>query len=135
MDDCEFCRIVAGEAAAHRLYEDGAALAFLDTDPAAPGHTLVVPRAHHESLFAADEATTTAVFRAARTVARALERTLAPRGFSLFHTSSGIVGRVTHAHVHLVPRYDDDEIHLSLPRSPLPEAEGAALADRIRAGL
>lgn len=135
MDRCDFCRIVDGEADAHRVYEGEGTLAFLDTEPATTGHTLVVPRTHHESLFAADEATTTAVFRTARTVARAMERTLSPDGFSLFHTSRDIVGNVTHAHVHLVPRRADDHIHLSLARDPLGEDEGARLADRIRGGL
>jgi len=135
MDHCEFCRVVDGRSDAHRVYEDADTLAFLDTDPAVRGHTLVVPKVHHESLLVADEPTTDAVFRAAHVVAQSLRETLAPDGFSLFHTSAGIVGTVTHAHVHLVPRYADDGVHVALPRDPLSEDEGARLAAQLRSAL
>jgi len=135
MEDCAFCRIVRGEADAHRVYEDGETVAFLDADPAVRGHTLVVPKAHHASLFAPGEDAATGVFAAARVVAGAIESTLDPDGFSLFHTSGDLVGSVDHAHVHLVPRYRDDGIHVGLTRHPLPEDEGARLASRIREHL
>lgn len=132
MDRCDFCRIVDGRGDAHWVHEDGATIAFLDSEPAAAGHTLVVPRAHTESVLLADEETTSAVFRAVRTVATGIEAVLSPDGFSLFHTTGDIVGNVTHAHVHLVPRYVDDDIHLSLSRESLSAGDGARLAARIR---
>lgn len=132
MASCPFCQIVDGDRDAHRVYEDETTLAFLDARPAAPGHTLVLPRAHRESLFAAPEATTTAVFRATRTVARAIERALSPAAFSVFHTTGDFVGTVSHAHVHLVPRYADDDVHVALAREDLEAEDGGRIAAEIR---
>lgn len=134
MDDCEFCRIAAGEAHASRLYEDDRTVAFLDSDPAIEGHALVVPRAHHEDLLTASESASTAVFHTVRTVADAMERVLAPDGFSVFHTSGVLVGDVTHAHVHLLPRYADDDISLALSRQP-PGDDADRVAARLRDAL
>jgi histidine triad (HIT) family protein len=135
MAECPFCQIVAGEVDAHRLHEDELTVAFLDENPAARGHLLVVPRAHVQHLFADDdESVPVAVFRTVHRVATALDRVLEPAGVSLFYTSAELVGSVTHAHVHVVPRYHDDSIHLALEREPL-GADADALADRIRATL
>lgn len=135
MDDCEFCRIAAGEADAHRLYEDDRTVAFLDGDPAIEGHALVVPRAHHEDLLTASESVSTAVFRTVRTVGGAMEQALDPDGFSVFHTSGVLVGHITHGHVHLLPRYADDDISLALSRQPLGDEEADRVAARLREAL
>lgn len=134
MAACPFCRIIAGELDAHVVFEDERTVAFLDENPAARGHLLVVPRAHVKHLFTDDESVPVAVFRTVHRVAMALDRTLAPDGVSLFYTSAELVGSVTHAHVHLVPRYQDDDIHLALERQPL-GADADELADRIRTSV
>lgn len=134
-DDCEFCRIAAGEQAAHVLYEDELTLAFLDENPATTGHTLVVPRAHEEEVVTADGSTGAAVFETVRTVATALESVLESDGFSVFHTSGPLVGSVDHAHVHLVPRRTDDDVRLSLSRTPLEPDAAADLTGRVRSTL
>lgn len=131
MAACSFCEIVAGERAAHRLDEDERTVGFLDDNPAARGHLLVVPRAHVEALFGEDETIPTAVFRAVHRLTKALDRTLAPDGVSLFYTTAELVGSVTHAHVHVVPRYEDDAIHLALQRRSLDD-DADELAARIR---
>ena len=131
-DDCEFCRIAAGDRSAHLLAEDERSLAFLDENPAVTGHTLVVPRVHTEELLTVDDAVSSAVFETAREVADALETALEPDGFSVFHTSGPLVGTVEHAHVHLLPRTVDDDVSLSLARDRLESDEAAALADRVR---
>ncbi len=134
-DDCQFCRIVAGERAAHVLYEDERTLAFLDENPATTGHTLVVPRTHVAEVATADEPTAAAVFETVRTVATALESVLEPDGFSVFHTSGPLVGNVDHAHAHLVPRRTDDDVRLSLSRGSLEPDEAADLTGRVRSVL
>ena len=134
-DTCEFCRIVAGEQSAHVLYEDELTIAFLDQNPAVRGHTLVAPRAHESEVLTSDQPGSAAVFETARTVADALETVLEPDGFSVFHTTGSLVGTVDHAHVHLVPRFDDDDVTLSLARRPLDSEEATALATQVRTVL
>ncbi|WP_137289098.1 HIT family protein [Natronorubrum halophilum] len=134
-DECEFCRIVAGDRSAHVLYEDDRTIAFLDANPAVRGHSLVVPRVHEQELLAVDEAMSAAVFDSVRTVANALEAVLDPDGFSVFHTSGPLVGTVDHAHVHLLPRTVDDDVSLSLFRDRLESDDASTLATRVRSSL
>ncbi|MEY7848544.1 HIT family protein [Natrarchaeobius sp. A-rgal3] len=134
-DDCPFCRIAAGDGPDHVLYEDERTVAFFDRRPAATGHTLVVPRDHVEELLASDAETADAVFRTVDAVSAALERAFEPDGFSLFHTSGPLIGTVDHAHVHLIPRFDEDDVSLSLPRGRLAADEGNELAARVREWL
>lgn len=134
MVECPFCLIVAGEVDAHRLYEDELTVAFLDENPSARGHLLVVPRAHVEHLFADDESVPVAVFRTIHRLATALDGVLEPDGVSLFYTSAELIGNVTHAHVHLVPRYHDDDIHLALERGSV-GSDADQLVARIRANV
>ncbi|PGF16436.1 HIT family protein [Natrinema sp. CBA1119] len=134
-DDCEFCQIHSGDRSAHVLREDERTIAFLDRNPAAPGHSLVIPRVHEEDVLTIDESVSTAVFDTVRIVSTALEAALEPNGFSVFHTSGPLVGTVDHAHVHLVPRFADDDVALSLPRDRLDPDEAAHLRDRVRAHL
>ncbi|WP_436345390.1 HIT family protein [Natronorubrum sp. FCH18a] len=131
-DECEFCRIVAGDRSAHVLYEDDRTVAFLDANPAVRGHSLVVPRVHEQELLAVDDAMAPAVFESVRIVANALETVLDPDGFSVFHTSGPLVGTVDHAHVHLLPRIVDDDVSLSLSRDRLEADDASALATRVR---
>lgn len=134
MESCAFCRIVAGETDAHRVYEGERVVAFLDANPAVRGHTLVVPVAHDDDVFANDE-DAGAVFAAVRALASALERALEVDGVSVFYTTPDIVGGVDHPHVHLLPRDRGDGVHLSLPRGSLDDAEGAAVATLVRDAL
>ncbi len=129
-EDCPFCAIVAGDRSASVIYEDEGAVAFLDANPAARGHTLIVPREHREEILTPTQTAST-VFEAVSTVTTALERTLEPDGFSVFHTSGPLVGTISHAHVHVVPRTADDGIGISLVRDELDAEAGARLAERI----
>lgn len=131
-DDCKFCRIAAGERPAHVLFEDERTIAFLDHQPTVQGHSLVVPKSHEVGVLTAEGEIGFAVFNAVQTVAKALESTLDPDGFSVFHTTGPLVGNVEHAHVHLVPRFTDDEVSLSLPRRGLDDDAAATLAERVR---
>lgn len=135
MEDCNFCRIVDGQGVAHVLYEGEQTTAFLDANPAIEGHTLVAPNVHVEELLSGDASVSGAVFRTVGIVARAIDRTLSPEGFSTFYTSGALVGAVDHAHVHLLPRSSDDDIGFALSRQPLADLDGERLAARIRQEL
>ncbi|WP_265108720.1 HIT family protein [Halosolutus halophilus] len=131
-DDCDFCRIVAGDAAAARVHDGDRVIAFLDRRPATTGHTLVVPKQHGSELFEMDDRTTADVFRAVGTVKTAVDHVLDPIGVSVFYTTGSLVGTVEHAHVHLVPRFEDDDVTLSLLRDRLEDEDGERLGSRLR---
>lgn len=131
-EDCAFCEIVAGDRTAHELYRTDGAVSFLDAHPAVEGHALVVPTDHCEDILVADDRTRRAVFDAVGAVSDRLRDALDPDGFSTFYTAGPLVGTVTHAHVHVVPRTANDGIELALERKPLPADRGERLAERIR---
>lgn len=131
--DCPFCRIASGDGRAHYLHRGERTAAFLDRNPAAPGHTLVVPTDHVTGLVDMDAATAAALLETARTVAAAIDRVLDPDGFSVFHTTGTLVGSVEHAHVHLIPRRAGDVIHVGLERDDLDDGAAERLSVRIRA--
>ncbi|MFC3957468.1 HIT family protein [Halovivax cerinus] len=130
--DCPFCEIVAGRGDAAEVYRTDETVAFLDANPAVDGHTLVIPTSHHTEIATAPEPTRQAVFDAVGHVSDALEQALDPDGFSVFHTSGPLVGRIDHAHVHVLPRSGDDGISLSLERDSLEAEQAETLAARIR---
>lgn len=131
MDDCTFCRIVSGDEPADILYEDDQTMAFLDGNPAIRGHSVVIPKSHETFLFTAEESVANSVFQSVRSLARALEEAFEIDGVSLFYTTPDLVGHVTHAHVHLLPRYTGDRIRLALPREPLGD-DADEIAQAIR---
>lgn len=133
--NCDFCRIAAGAADAYVLEETDDVVAFLDINPAVEGHTLVAPKRHVDDLVLAEPDLSLAVFRTARTVAAALDEVLGVDAHTIVHTSGHLVGTVEHAHVHLLPRTDDDTVSVGLTRRDLDPERGEALADSVRESL
>ncbi|MEV1007392.1 HIT domain-containing protein [Streptomyces sp. NPDC049881] len=131
--DCVFCAIAAGEAPAHRVYEDGVAVAFLDTRPLFPGHTLVVPRRHVETLTDLAEGDVGPYFSRVRRLALAVERGMGADG-SFVAENNRVSQSVPHLHVHVVPRRRKDGLRgFFWPRGRYAdEAEAAAVAARVR---
>lgn len=131
MDDCTFCRIGSGDEPAYVLYEDDLTTAFLDTNPAIRGHSIVMPNSHETYLFTVEESVAESVFQTVRTLARAMEAAFEIDGVSIFYTTPDLVGHVTHGHVHLLPRYAGDQIRLALPREQLGD-DADEIAEEIR---
>jgi histidine triad (HIT) family protein len=109
MRDCIFCRIVAGEARAHTVYENESVLAFLDIHPSSRGHAMVTPKAHAERLDLLDDRQIGSLFLGVRTVMGVLEKALKPAGLNVGWNHGWAAGqRVNHLHVHIIPRYAGD---------------------------
>lgn len=131
-DDCVFCAIVAGEAPARRVYEDEYTVAFLDISPVTRGHTLVIPRRHTADIWDVGERDAVAVMRTVTRVAGLLRRALEPVGMNLFQATRAIAGQtVFHLHVHVLPRFDPEEIEVSLGQRPGDPEELDAVAEII----
>lgn len=132
---CIFCRIVAGDAPCHRVYEDARTLVFMDVFPVTDGHTLVITKAHAPTLFEASEEDLTAVAATARRVAHALRATLAPDGLMVFQLNgAAAMQTVFHYHMHLLPRRDGEPLALH-SRVPGDAERLAAIAAQLRAAL
>ena len=106
-DNCLFCRIVSGELPATVVYEDEDSFAFLDHRPLFPGHTLLVPREHVETLGELPVSLVEPYFKAAQLLARAVESGLEAEG-TFVAMNNRVSQSVPHLHVHVVPRRRKD---------------------------
>jgi len=108
---CTFCNIVRGSEPAHVVFEDEDSIAFLDLAPAAEGHTLVIPRSHARTILDISPASAGALLRSATHVARVIDDAFHPDGMTLVQTNERAGGQtVFHVHLHLVPRWNGDEL-------------------------
>jgi histidine triad (HIT) family protein len=106
-ESCAFCRIVAGDQPASVVFEDEMSVAFLDSRPLFPGHTLLVPRAHHEALWDLPDDLIEPYFANARLLAVAVRDAMDAQG--AFVAANNVVSQsVPHLHFHVVPRNRKD---------------------------
>ena len=104
---CVFCDIVSGEEDAHVVLEDECCLAFLDVRPLFPGHCLLVPKAHHETLPDLPPELVQPLFANARLLAEVVPATMSAQG-SFVAINNKVSQSVPHLHVHFVPRVKKD---------------------------
>jgi histidine triad (HIT) family protein len=131
--DCLFCRIVAGEAAAHLVLEEAEVIGFLDARPVFKGHTLLVPREHHDTLSDLPAAMFVPLLDAAQRVSDAVRSALGAQG-SFVAMNNVVSQSVPHLHVHVVPRTKGDGLRgFFWPRTRYAdEAEAGEYARRLR---
>lgn len=117
---CIFCRIVAGEIPAEVVAREPEVVAFLDVQPLADGHVLVVPRAHAACLEDLTPAAADALFRAVVRLAGPVRAALGAAGTTIGVNNGEATGQtIPHVHVHIVPRWPDDgagSVHSIFPR-------------------
>lgn len=128
--------MVNGEIFTDKVYEDGDTLAFLDLNPSAPGHTLVIPKQHRESILELSEYELNCIFRTVQKVTGMIKDTLRPEGFNLGINQGHIAGqRVPHLQVHIIPRFNEDGGGtVQMVVSNKPKEDNSAIAKKIRHG-
>jgi histidine triad (HIT) family protein len=125
--NCAFCKIVSGEVAARLVFADDVSLAFLDHRPLFPGHCLLIPREHFETLADLPQSLIAPLFQNAQLVARAVEAALQAHG-SFVAMNNRVSQSVPHLHLHLVPRRRKDGLKgFFWPRQPYQSAEEMSL--------
>src|ERR1700704_4146785 len=107
--DCVFCQVVAGKGEHQSVYRDSDVVAFLDHAPVIPGHTLVVPTTHYDTLDDLPDDALAALFRTVRRVSIAQQKALGAEG-TLTLSNTRISQSVPHVHVHVVPRRKGDKL-------------------------
>ncbi len=102
--DCIFCKIIKGEIPCYKVYEDELVIAFLDVNPKANGHTLIIPKEHTLDLTSIDNDTLIHIMEVARKLSKVLEEKLNITGITLVQ-NNGTPQEVKHFHLHLIPVY------------------------------
>jgi histidine triad (HIT) family protein len=135
MTSCTFCQIVTGDARAWRVHEDDHCVAFLDIHPATRGHTLVVPRQHAEDLLTISADDAGAVARTVHFVSRRLRDRLGFDGLNIIQANGAAAWQtVFHYHVHLVPRYEGDDLVMPWRPGGPPRMDLDSLHEHIGGG-
>lgn len=123
-----FSRIVAGEIPSHKVAENEEFYAFLDINPVAPGHTLVIPKKEVDYIFDIDDAALGRMMAFAKRVARAQEAAIECKRVGL-----AVMGlEVPHAHIHLIPITRESDMYFDKGKLSPSQEELADIAQRIR---
>jgi histidine triad (HIT) family protein len=131
-----FARVIRGELPCHKVYENEDVLAFLDLFPQSRGHTLVIPKKEQaRNLLELDDAAIGPLFRAVKTVMKAVIAEVEPDGVQVHQFNGGEGSQsVFHIHVHIVPRWPGQPLGMH-GQTRGDDAQLAALAARLRARL
>ena len=134
-DDCIFCKIAHGEIPSSTIYEDEDFRVFLDLNPAARGHALIVPKEHYADLFELDEELCKKAMVLAKRLVVKMKAVLGSDGFNLMQNNGEAAGQtVFHLHIHLIPRYEGDNVRIKWAEHS-EEFDIEALAVEIRKGF
>ncbi len=135
-EDCLFCRIVSGEEPAHLVFEDELSLAFLDVRPLFEGHSLLIPRAHHQTLVHLPVELVGPYFANAQLLSGAITQAMGAQG-SFVAINNVVSQSVPHLHVHVVPRVRKDGLRgFFWPRTTYADDEhAAATAAKVRSAV
>lgn len=109
MNDCLFCKIIAGDIPADKVYEDDKIVAFLDINPVNPGHTLVVPKEHSLNLYDVSDEILKKMIVLIKNLSIAIKSAVKADGINIEMNNDPIAGQVImHTHMHIVPRFEGD---------------------------
>ena len=109
---CIFCAIAAHEIPSKVVYEDDKFIAFLDLTQTTIGHTLVVPKRHSKCIFDLNEEDAKEIMVVVKKVANKLKASLNPIGLNIINNNERPLQSVDHFHIHLIPRYEDDNFDI-----------------------
>lgn len=110
MSDCIFCKIINGDIPSAKVFENDDVLAFLDISQITKGHTLVIPKKHQENIYELESETAAKLFEVVPTIAKAIKAEFKPQALNILNNNGVFAGQtVFHYHLHLIPRYDEND--------------------------
>ena len=131
--ECIFCKIIAGQIPAAKIYEDDTVLAFLDIGPISDGHVLVVPKRHYEKIHECPPEVLADVWTRLGKIAGAVLSVMNSDGYNVLCNNGRAAGQlVDHLHFHIVPRMTGDGVFNRWPAFKYPEGKIEKLAQTIR---
>lgn len=129
---CIFCEIIKGNIPCYKLYEDDHCLAFLDISQASIGHTLIVPKEHFENIFELPEYISEHIGLITNKLAKHLKSSLNLAAMNVLNNNGELAGQtVGHYHVHLIPRYNENDIKIEFSNTTLSKEEFNTLLKKL----
>ena len=135
-EDCIFCKIANGQIPSSTVYEDEDFRVILDVAPAAKGHSLILPKQHSDNLWELGEEERKKVLDIAAKVSKGQKKALSCDGVNLLQNNGLAAGQsVFHFHMHLIPRYTDDNMDIPWACLSYEEGEAEQVATSIREAM
>ena len=136
MDKDIFCRIVDGEIPCYKLYEDDDVLAFLDISQVTKGHTLVIPKKHYDNFLTCPKSLMNKVMAVAQRIGQVSIKIFGARGVNILTNCYEAAGQtVKHFHVHVIPRYKEEDGFMVEMKDNSSGLNLPALAEQIKINL
>lgn len=136
MENCIFCKIAAGEIPSTTLYEDQDFRVILDLGPASKGHALILPKEHYANIYEIPDELASKAIILAKKMAGIMTRALNCDGFNIVQNNGEPAGQtVFHFHMHLIPRYEDDQVGLTWNPGSLTEEDKEEVLRKVMAEL
>lgn len=134
MENCIFCKIASGEIPATTLHEDQDFRVILDLGPASKGHALILPKEHYANIYEIPEELAGKAMILAKKMANVLTRALKCDGFNIVQNNGEPAGQtVFHFHMHLIPRYEGDQVGLTWNPGSLTEEDKEEILSKVKA--
>ena len=131
-DNCIFCKLANGDIPTATLYEDDDFRVILDAGPAAKGHALILPKEHYANLYELDDELAAKVMVLAKKMITKLTDILGCDGYNIVQNNGEAAGQtVFHFHLHMIPRYKDDEVGLGWKMGTLSEEDKEEILSKI----
>lgn len=131
-NNCIFCKIANGEIPSRTIYEDEDFRVIMDLAPATKGHSLILPKEHYKNIYEIADDTAAKVLPLAKKMATLMTEKLGADGFNIVQNNNEVAGQtVFHFHVHLIPRYNDDNQSLVMKPQEMTDAQLDEIRDTI----
>lgn len=131
-ENCIFCKIANGEIPSATLYEDEDFRVILDLGPASKGHALILPKEHYKDLYELDDEVAVKAFVLAKQMITKLTKVLGCEGYNIVQNNGELAGQtVFHFHMHLIPRYENDNVGLGWNVGTLTEEDKSEILSKL----
>ena len=133
MSDCIFCKIANGEIPSATLYEDEDFRVILDLGPASKGHALILPKAHAANIYEISDDMAAKAMILAKKMATKMTEALKCDGFNIVQNNGEPAGQtVFHFHMHLIPRYEGDQVGITWKPGTLTEEVKNEILEKLK---
>lgn len=134
-ENCIFCKIANGEIPSATIYEDEDFRAILDLGPASKGHALLLPKEHYANLYELPDEVAVKVLPTAKKIVCRMKDVLGCDGYNLVQNNGETAGQtVFHFHLHMIPRYEGDQVGLGWNMGTLTDEEKEEILGKLANG-